>query len=57
MRRTGKYAAVTRDEGNAAHGRFPTASTFGRRRRTNEEQPYQFFTVLDDRIFDYGPIF
>ena len=26
MRRTEKYAAVTRDEGNAADGRFPTAS-------------------------------
>jgi hypothetical protein len=26
-RRTEKYAAVTRDEGNAAGGRFPTAST------------------------------
>jgi hypothetical protein len=25
-RRTEKYAAVTRDEGNAADGRFPTAS-------------------------------
>jgi hypothetical protein len=27
-RRTHKYAAVTRDEGNAADGRFPTASIF-----------------------------
>ncbi len=27
MRRTLKYAAVTRDEGNAADGHFPTAST------------------------------
>ena len=26
MRRTEKYAAVTRDEGNAVDGRFPTAS-------------------------------
>jgi hypothetical protein len=26
MRRTQKYAAVTRNEGNAANGRFPTAS-------------------------------
>ena len=26
MRRTCKYTAVTRDEGNAADGRFPTAS-------------------------------
>jgi hypothetical protein len=26
MRRTEKYAAVTRDEGDAADGRFPTAS-------------------------------
>jgi hypothetical protein len=26
MRRTEKYAAVTRDEGNAADGRFPTTS-------------------------------
>jgi hypothetical protein len=26
MKRTYKYAAVTRDEGNAADGRFPTAS-------------------------------
>jgi hypothetical protein len=27
MRRTYKYAAVTRDKGNAADGHFPTAST------------------------------
>jgi hypothetical protein len=29
MRCTEKYAAVTRDEGNAADGRFPTASYIG----------------------------
>jgi flavodoxin len=34
MRRTEKYAAVTRDEGNAADGRFPTAS-IARRMRMN----------------------
>jgi hypothetical protein len=34
MRRTEKYAAVTRDEGNAADGRFPTAS-IARRIRMN----------------------
>jgi len=28
MRRTSKYAAVTRDEGNAANGRFPAASGY-----------------------------
>jgi hypothetical protein len=43
MRRTEKYAALTRDEGNAVDGRFPTASSV-----KNEEMEPRIKAGCDD---------